>query len=265
MNFAEALSIIEARKAQYPALAGLSSPSATAIHRLWSEVSAHMAALQSDVFDLHREEMQQIVRQSIAFPAGWYVDRMLSFQYGDTIQYDPATYSLYYAVPDESKRIVKYVAIQTQGNRGVIKVAKDAGGAPQQLSGAEISALRLYLRSIQMPGAQIDVISLPGDPILLSATVYYNGQASLQLVRSAVEQAVETYLASLNFKGFWLRNTMIDSMQRVDNVVDVTIEEINTLAGAQLVGMGRIYYPLSGYFVISPSSPLSSAITYVPV
>lgn len=254
--------IIDAKNADAN-LAALNSPSAVAIWRLWTRIVAGAIETQEQLWDVFKEELEQIAREAVPGTADWLQKRVLEFQYDAanpqvvTVIDGKATYSTI----DESLRIITRAAVVEQtNNRVLVKVAKDDGsGGLEPLTTDEVNALISYLDAIGFVGIAIDTISLLPDRLRLEGQVYYNGQFVESTVKAAVIVAINSYLASVsveNFNGEIIREEIVDAIQAVEGVTGVDTLNVSLIArpnsvpltGA-VVNVQRSYITSAGYII----------------
>ena len=197
----------------------------------------------------------------------WWDREIRKFQYGHTLLLDSVTRKYYYAIEDIDSRIVTRVAIHQQSGLGIIKVAKDG---PAPLDTDERSALDSYIRKVQPTGANITLISDAADLIRLDLIIYYDPIVPQGTVQADVEAAINTYLSSLSFNvgktGTFYTTYLIDAIQTVTGVVDVTVTAIsaNQQGESILLDIERKYVPVAGYLDVHPDHALADTITYTP-
>ena len=239
-----------------PNLAGLTSPSAVAIWRLWTRVVAASLETEEQLNDLFRAELEQLAREAVPGTADWLQKRVLEFQYDAlnpqivTVIDGKATYS----TVDENLRIVTRAAVVEQSNgRVLVKVAKDDGaGGLDPLSALELTALTGYLDAIGFVGIPIDTLSLNADRVRVGVpiNIYYLRQYDPAIVKANIITAIDDYLKNIsvgNFNGVIIKTDFIDAIQAVDGVV--------TLNDTILIPVIRPFgTPIPGGFTVSISN-----------
>lgn len=235
----------------------------------WRKLLYNVVA-QSEIleglWDIKQEELQAAADAVPTANAAWWDREIRKFQYEDELLLDPISLKYYYAVLDQAAQIVTRVAIIDQSGRGVIKIAKSG---PVALSVDERAALSSYIKKIQPLGSNITLISQAADVIRIVGTVHYDPIIPLATVKTNVETAITNYLASLDFNvgksGTFYTTYLIDAIQAVSGVVDVTVSQITAAQnGGDLAPVTRKYVPVAGYITIHPDNPLSVSINYTP-
>lgn len=258
--------IIDAKNAEAE-LSDLNSPSATAIWRLWTRITAIAINTFEQLIDLAIVDMEQIAREAVAGTPDWLQKRVLEFQYSET---DPQVITIVdgraaYPVLDESLRIVTRAAVKENANgRVTVKVAK--GEDPlEPLVSNELNALKGYVDKIGFVGVPTDVISLNADRLKVTTTIFYSGEYVETEVKENVKTAIDGYLASISyvdFNGKVIRENLINAIQAVEGVTG--IDTLNTLlngrpeqdplGGASNVNIVREYETAAGYVIAEDTS-----------
>jgi hypothetical protein len=249
-------------------LAGLNSSSKTATWRLQLYVFAAMSWLQEQVWKLFKKEVDDIISKAIPGTDRWLANEVLKFQLGDPLQFDVNTGKYSYAVIDESKQVVKRIAVTSTTAGTVIKAAaEDINGEAIPLTADEQNSLRAYVHNIQFAGAALNVVSYAADLLKLRIEVYYNALRPVEQIKSEVNTAINGYLSGLDFNGTFYRSKLMDAIQAVDSVEDVVMHSVQAKPETgEYTELERIYTPLSGYLNIDPLFPLENeeVITYKP-
>lgn len=253
---------ILAEKDNQPDLAELNSPSNTAIYKAWAYVIAVGHYILENLWDLFRQEVEDIAAAAAPGTLKWYAQKVLEYQHGDVLVFKDNVYQ--YDPVDESKRIVKRVSVNDGGGLVKVKAAKLSGQTVVVLSQEEIDGLTDYLEQSRFAGTALFVQSLNPDKIRMSLEVYYDAQTGLTSLKAAVEAAIVNYINTIPFDGIFLRNKLIDAVQAVEGVIDVKVVDLFAKVGTNpYVAIDRAYQAVSGYFEIDPAYPLSTNITYI--
>lgn len=248
-----------------PLLAQLTSTSNTAIFRLWAFITAVQIWIHEYLWQLFKNEIEEIVSKAIPNTANWLRDQLYLFQYGDDLLF--SNYDPYYAVVDPVKRIVKQAAVvPTTTGLVLIKVAKKGGlGQPLvPLSALEVSAVEQYIDDIKPAGTITQVLSLNPDKIKILAEVHYDAKYILQDLTNRVNAAIIAFLENLTFNGGLYVAKLQDSIQNVEGVTDVLINYVGAQVGSNpYTNINRLYTSTAGYCIIDPLFPTISTITYL--
>jgi hypothetical protein len=278
-------SIQAARAADAQLAAVLTSPSATAVHRLWAFVTATVHHTLETIFDRHRADVEAALARAKPGTAAWYAAQALLFQAGDTLVADDEGVH-YLAGSTGAKIITRAAAIENDlTGKLFIKVAKDGPtpGTLASLSAAELVQVKAYYDRKGFAGVRKEIVSREADRLKLVANVYYDGSADVPTLQAAAEAAVRGYLAKLSgtstdptaaaadlntdFDGVLYLAKIEDALQAVAKVKDVQLVQVSARAGATAPTLiTRTYETQAGYIVTDelPGSTLADTLTFLP-
>lgn len=239
----------------------LNSGSKVAIWRLWAFITAVAIYAHEVIFDIFKEEVQAIADAAAPGTPGWYRQKMLEFQYGDTLTYQ--NYQYVYDPVDESAQIITRCAVQERSDGAVlIKVAKDSGGSPAPLSAPEKSAAESYAAKIKFAGTRLAVTSLDPDEIEIDYTIYYDPLVPLATLQSNLQAAADAFLEDLPFNAEFRITKFTDALQAVDGVIDPVFQSATgTADGGSPETITVRYLPAAGYCVFADT--LENMFTFV--
>lgn len=242
----------------------LNSGSKVSIWRLFVYLIALAHHTQQFLWDLFKVEIEAIVANAPTGTLPWYQLQVLKFQYGDSLTFFNEKYI--YPTIDESKQIVKLCAVEDRADGVVvIKVASLSNNLPTPLSTIEKTALEAYVSKIRFAGTKFSIVSTPPDLLKFLGTIFYDPTIPLSTVQQNVETAIDLYLKNLPFNGVFKINALIDVIQAVQGVTDVTVGSIEAKYGALAYSpITRTYTAQAGYISIDPASPLSATLVYSP-
>lgn len=159
-----------------------------------------------------------------------------------------------------------------------IKVAKEVGGVPAQLTTSEKIPFIAYMNEIKDAGTQIRVISTSGDKIRIVLEVYVDplviytqganaGALISNVSTKPVEDIVTNYLRTLEFNGAFVPTFLVDKIQEIPGVQLPILRQVKIAAFNQDFSTGNTIYddtdsrketsffvPTSGYFNTNFSS-----------
>lgn len=252
-------------------LSDISSPSKVADWRLWAYIVSIAIWVHENLWDLFKSEIDVKIAEAIPGTARWLRNQALLFQYGDILVWSNNKYQ--YALIDATKQIVKRCAVVDSGGILYIKVAKLVDNIPEKLSSGELSTFTAYMNKIKFAGTICYIISDYADLLKLNFTINYDPlvlKANGELINSEttiypVEDAINNYIAGIEWNGTFNVTKCIDAIQAVVGVVDpiLTSGEGKAYNGAY-AAINQNYQSLSGHMKIDPDFLLSSTITYVP-
>lgn len=249
-------------------LAGLNSASKTSRFNLWKYVCAFVMYIQQQLWGEAKAELTEIRNSGIAANKAWFAREWKKFQYGDALLVNDDTGKYYYAVEDDTKKIIKKLAIIQGINNWILRVAKqDGSGNNIALTSPELVAFREFIDLTQPTGPKIPVVSLPPDQIDVRFNVFYNPLKPVSEVRALVEAAYLAYLDEIDIEGdsVYYISRHIDKLQAVADVDDVELISCQAKPdGEAYSAVTRIYTPVSGYIIKDPALALTTAITLTP-
>lgn len=245
---------------------GATSTSKVAEFRLLKYVVTSISSVLQGLWDIFKVDLNDAADAVPTCNDAWWNRELRKFQYEHNLLLDNITKKYYYAEDDLDAQIVSLIAITDQNGKGVIKVA-EAGPVPLDVD--KKAALNSYIKKIQPLGSNIVLISQAADLIKLLLNVHYDPIVPLATVKTNVEQAINTYLSSLQFNvgktGTFYITYLIDAIQAVEGVVDVTVNEISAKqdGAASFATVLRKYVPVAGQIAVDGATPLSGSITYI--
>ena len=254
-----------------PELAGLNSPSATAIWRLWTFIFATAIHIHESFLDIGIIEMENIARDAVPGTPQWLQRRCLEFQYDadnpQIVSVQPDG-SVKYNTIDESLRVVTRCSVVETETQVVVKTATGDADSLQPLDTQQLSALRSYLDEIGFAGIILRAESFEPDVFVLDVNVVYDAQFVGDVVKQNIVDAMKTYLSDLSinqFDGVVVREHVVDTIQKVDGVIGLDSQGMEMRA--QYFGQpfqlitGRTYTSNAGYLTFDD---VVSNITLTP-
>ena len=262
---------LAAAQAGYPELAALTSPSATALHRLWRFVVATCAQTLETLWDRHTADVNAIVARAPVGTPGWYADRAKEWQKDDGTLAVQASGAIGYATATPAARLITQATAKENAQTGklFIKVAKAGAtaGTLAALTNAELVEVRGYFDRIRFAGTRLEVVSRDADRLQVNGTVYYNPLLDVATVQAAVQAAAQAYLAALDFDGQVYVSRFTDYLQAVPGVRDVAPLHLAARVGtAAPLAFARVYETAAGYIVLedAPGAGLLDTLQFVP-
>lgn len=242
--------------------------SPVSLENLLTYIVAVCAYTVEVLFDRHKKDVDEQISRNIVPTLRWYHAQALAFQYGDELVYDEATHSFKYLLADDTKRVIRYCAVQDAGNTLSVLVATDVDGKPGVVSEDILKAFKAYLNTIKIAGILLNIRSLPADKIRIRAKVY----VSLMSMDSTgkrindgskpVEEAIERYLNNIVYGGTFNKTKCVDAIQQVEGVTDVELTGVEAMpdGGSYTAVTGNNYTAESGCFI---AENLNTTIAYV--
>lgn len=189
------------------------------------------AWLLEQLWDTFRVETEKRINDAYVTSRQWYYRKALEFQKGDSLEFDSKTYSYRYPVIDESKQIVKNVAVRQVVDMEVTKLKiYFSDGSKQPLTGDLRNSFETYIREIGAAGTHYLFVSEAPDPLRIHLRVYYDPLVldskgtRLEGDGKPVEETIETYLNTLEYGGTFYASKLVDMIQNTEGVEDVELD-----------------------------------------
>lgn len=258
--------IIDTKNGQ-ASLAGLNSPSQTAIWNLWAYVTAVAINLFEQLLDIFTAQIEAYIAVAGIGTIPWLRVQVLKFQFSATtsqyVQLNTTTLVIAYPIIDPKLRILSRAAVSQQANRVVsVKVAQQE--PPVQLTSPMFTALSSYLNEIAFAGTQINIINANADSLIASGTVFYTGQYAAT-IQSDVITALNSYCTGLssnaNFGSAVKATDVIKAILAVNGVTDFRPTEVSVRPDLVSItlrnkifelssGTDQVFFtPVSGYII----------------
>lgn len=227
-------SIIEYKKSREE-LDGLNSTSQVAIYKLWAYIMSVAIFTHELLWDLFRIEINGVLDSRINGTKEWYVGKAYEYQDGDELIVLENKTSLGYDPVIEGNRLITRCAhsedVVNFKGRLNLKTAKGDVDNLEELTSEELGRVVNYFEKIKFAGTNINIISVQADEVVLQdITIYHDGVRTNDSVRADVEAAMNDFLVNLPFDGVFYVESFRDSLQLVDNVVDVYIAELRRIS-----------------------------------
>lgn len=219
------------------------------------------------IFDQFKADVIKQINSSVVATIPWYHQQALSYQHGDRLELDEKTLQWKYPIIDESKRLVRYVAVKDHGGSIQVLVSKDKDGLPEPLTEDELRSFKAYMTSIKIAGVVLAVRSLPADILSITASiqldplVYLPSGVRIRDGKRPVELAIRSYLREITYGGVFNKTKLVDAIQQVEGVLDVDLGECSAEPhrGVRRVIQGNNYSARSGCFL---APMLTSTLSY---
>lgn len=219
------------------------------------------------LFDTHKSEVSEMLRQLKPHTARWYRNKALAFQYGFDLLTDSDVFNNAGASDEdiEKSKIIKYSAVTeaVEESRLIVKIATEQGGELQPISAGQRESFEAYLSEIKDAGVRITVINYLPDVLKLQMKIYRDplvldeSGTSIRMGNKPVEEAIKNHLKNLPFNGELVLAHLVDELQKVEGVkiphiISAESKWIDASAGDygnfQPIEVRTI--PVSGYFKI---------------
>ncbi len=238
---------IVAEKTAQPDLASLTSTSKAAKWNLWAYIIAVCTQLFEQILAVYMDDLDSKIQVAGVGTSPWLRDQILKFQSGDVVNFNTTTFVTSYPVIDETKKIITRCSVSIVGkNEALIRVAKNE--PPEALSSPELTELIGYAQYIEFAGTNITIKTFDSDKLYLKGMVYYKGEYAT-VIQDNVIDALNAYLANIssatNFGGRIKINAIIDTIQSVEGVTDVKLQEAGVRADLVAFSSRTVIYNLA--------------------
>ena len=246
-----------------------SSFSKVSVENMLMYVVAFVAHTLEVMMDAFRKDVDTQIAQNIVPTVRWYHTKAMAFQYGDRLVYNEEYGHFEYPTEDSSKKLVKYCSVKDRGVSIQVLVSGENNGFPSVLSNDVLLAFKSYMNQVKVAGVILDVKSLAADGIRISAEIQIDPQIiSVDGVRisdgtKVIEDAINIYLANIVYGGTFNKTKLVDAIQNVEGVIDVTLEKVDVKPSGSTIYKemtSNNYTAVSGCF---KSDKLNETIAYV--
>ncbi|MDU1893103.1 MAG: hypothetical protein E6767_20695 [Dysgonomonas sp.] len=235
--------------------------STVSLENIIFSVIATAIGILSQLFDLHKQEVTEIIADQKPHSLRWYAWLARQFQYGFNLLPDSDQFDNTGKTDEqiEASKIVTYAAC-TKGAEGklLLKVATDNGDDLAPLDETEKEAFTEYINRVQDAGDDLEIISTEADTLKLIYDIYYNplvinakGERVAGESLTPVPDAIRQYLKNLPFNGELVTAYLTDALQRVDGVVIPHLKAAEWTYGDVTQGIEVKALPYSGYFRVT--------------
>lgn len=176
------------------------------------------------LFDMFRKEVEERIEAALPGTVSWYWNKIVQFQYGHDLNENAS-----YDTVDEDAQIIKHCAVFEIDNGIIVKVNK--GDTYDTLTATELEALQEYVDRVKFAGTRAYCYSFEPDEVTLELNIWRDPlvlDASMNRISdgaAVIQNAVREYLDGIVYGGVLNKTKLIDAIQRVEGVTDVTIEE----------------------------------------
>lgn len=225
-----------------------------------------------NVMDVFKIDLAKDLQNRINGTPAYFANALLKYQSGDDLVMNEEGTAFSYPNIDPSKRIITKVAYFEEEEKGFydkmvrFKIATGKPGAYYRIEEDELIAIRAYLNQILFAGQHARVVSRIGDVLIPRVVVYYDGAVTEDELYQSIENALNEYIQNIEFNGLVYSQKVIDCIQNVEHVTDVSVSSDDTDHQGIFVAkyddnnhlikdehdnvqtkIGRYYIPNSGY------------------
>jgi len=255
------------------ALSNVTSTSKVALWRLWIYIQAFAIWLHEGIFDIHTQEIEELIAENKIHTSRWYRNQALLFQFG--FEYPETEITGYNndgvdAGEILDSLIIKQAAVEEIAGKLKIKVAtEDSEGNLGALSDTQVPAFTQYIGLIKDAGTLIEIVSRDPDDITLDIDIYFdplvldlNGARLDGSTDTPVLEAVNTFLRNLEFNGEFLTDNFEAALRSVQGVQLVDVHSIEARFGTNDYSeVNETYIADAGYMKLNTDN---TTINYIP-
>lgn len=242
----------------------LDSNSITSVWLLWLNVTSFVIHVFEQIFYAEQAKLEAAVELKRYGSISWYRTEVLKFQLGDELAWDDKLGLYYYEQIDESKQIIEQCSVNEQKDGSLlIKIAKKDNGVLAPLDpAAEMPLAYSYINDVAVGGTELFILSQPADIINGMAEIAFDGNLSIDEIKSNLKSAMDGYRDSSEFNGVFLVNDLIEFIRDADGIDDVYFDVLTATSIDGVETIRRSYQAQSGYFNYTEN--LIDTWTYTP-
>lgn len=256
-----------------PELSNLNSTSKVSIFNLWFYIVAFLANTLKELYDLHRQEMLDLIDNQKVGSLNYYRNIVLNFRDGHPFDRENLVYTGTYTEEQiEAAKIVKRAAIQSITNEGrkqlFLKLAtEDENGNLAKIEPAVLERIEEYVYPNINAGTYIEYFSDKADDLKMEIDVYIdntildtNGVRIDGTSNTPIPDSINSFLADKNFKfdGELIISQLQNAIQKVEGVESEAVRFQNVEASYQTpISWETVierYTSRSGYYDLLPEN-----------
>ena len=271
-TLSEIYAVAKETRDTYLELTEFSNSSKMSVLDAFTWVASACIWAHENIMDVFKVDIASDLQNRINGTPAYYANALLKYQSGDDLVINDEGTICSYATTDETKRVITKVSYAevTEENFNdkmlLLKIATGDPGSYSQIENDELLKIRAYLNKLLFAGQHALVVSRKGDVIVPKVTVYYDGAVEESEVFQNIENALDTFIANINFDGVVYSQKIVDAIQNAEHVTDVQIDseatdkqgifvaqyddDNNIIVddeGVKLQKVGRYFTPNSGY------------------
>ena len=183
------------------------------------------------------------------------------FQSGDIVICDQSTNFIpTYNPVNTSHQIIKSCTAEFFGSKVRLKIC---GKTNNILTDTELTEFKQYMDAVK-PNNKYTYVNKESDKLKFIATIIYNGQTDLQILKTNVETAINKYIQNISFNSYLYTNFLIDAIQSVNGVFNIEIQTLESREDNEtnFTPVVNSIRSSAGYFNIDSNYPLSIYLNY---
>ena len=172
------------------------------------------------MFDNFKSEVEERIAAAYPGSISWLWNRAMEFQDDNDMNAYFLENGAYQNV-DASKRIIKYASVIEEYNTVVIKVS---GENYQPLTEEQKTSFEAYMNTLKFAGVKLSISSMRSDDLKLKLHVWRNKLVMPGEDDETIRTAIANYLDNIRYGGRFNKTRLMDAVQMIQGVEDVTIE-----------------------------------------
>lgn len=172
------------------------------------------------LFQQFKQDVEARIAAALPGSISWYWNRAMEYQ-------DDAAANAYllehghYERINEAMRIIKHAAVMEEYNTVNIKVM---GDNYQPLTSEQLTRFTAYMDTLKFAGTWINISSMQSDDLSIVLHVWRNRLVMPVKNDNDIAAAVKRYLNGIRYGGIFNKTKLMDAVQQVPGVDDVTVE-----------------------------------------
>lgn len=199
------------------------------------------------IFDSFKMEVEERIAAAYPGSISWLWNRAMEFQFDEEANAYLYEHGVYQSV-DTEKQIIKHAAVVEEYNIVQIKVS---GNDYEPLDEVQKASFEAYMNALKFAGVKLSISSLQSDDLSLKIHVWRNRLLMPAENDDALKTAIADYLNNIRYGGTFNKTKLMDAVQTVRGVEDVTIESCvftaHDSAGTVTNLQTQNYSPIAGH------------------
>lgn len=176
--------------------------------------------IMEQMFEQFKTDVESRIAAANPGSVSWLWNRAMEYQDDADANAYFATHGKYASI-DEDKQIIKYAAVSEEYNVVTVKVA---GANYDKITDVQREGFTAYMNNLKFAGVHLVVSSIDSDDLVLQVRVWRDRLIMPSENDNYIKAAVEEYLNGIKYGGVFNKTKLIDALQRVRGITDVTIE-----------------------------------------
>lgn len=199
------------------------------------------------IFDSFKMEVEERIAAAYPGSISWLWNRAMEFQFDEESNAYLYEHGVYQSV-DTEKQIIKHAAVVEEYNIVQIKVS---GNDYEPLDEVQKASFEAYMNALKFAGVKLSISSLQSDDLSLKIHIWRNRLLMPKEDDSVLKTAIDDYLNNIRYGGTFNKTRLMDAVQNVQGVEDVTIENCvftaHDSAGTETNLQTQNYRPIAGH------------------